>query len=434
MRPRSRPASGEPPQPTRREFLAGLGAAATLPLLEGLPFRARPVFDFRVRTITAGVAAASPGNLAPFEAALDLLARGKRRLEAAGYEVQTVRLATPALFAGSDPAERARRLPALQALDRLARERGAMLSLGPVLVHDRPDRELPAWAAELVGSTRVAQFSLAVASAGQGVHAKAVRTAAEVCLALSRVLPDGVANFRFAAAALVPAGTPFFPVAHHAGPDSIAVGLETPRLVRRALGSDGDTGAGERRLRAALDAALGPVERSMRGFAREERRHYLGIDPSPAPGMDSSIGEAIEGFTGVPFGGPATLAACAAVTAALKSLAVATCGYAGLMLPVLEDPVLAARAAEGRFGLQELLLFSSVCGTGLDVIPVPGDAAPEDLARVIGDMAALAVRLGKPLAARLFPMPGKRAGDAVAFADPLLARSVVLPLAGPAPR
>ena len=49
------------------------------------------------------------------------------------------------------------------------------------------------------------------------------------------------------------------------------------------------------------------------------------------------------------------------------------CGYCGLMLPVLEDPVLAQRAGEGRYSVRDLLLYSSVCGTGLDVVPVPGD-------------------------------------------------------------
>jgi uncharacterized protein (UPF0210 family) len=38
------------------------------------------------------------------------------------------------------------------------------------------------------------------------------------------------------------------------------------------------------------------------------------------------------------------------------------------------------------------------------------------------------VRLKKALSARLFPVPGKKAGDAVAFSDPLLGASKVLPL------
>ena len=45
-------------------------------------------------------------------------------------------------------------------------------------------------------------------------------------------------------------------------------------------------------------------------------------------------------------------------------------GYCGLMLPVMEDLVLAARAAESppAFTLRDLLTFSSVCGVGLDTV------------------------------------------------------------------
>ncbi|PYP67936.1 MAG: DUF711 domain-containing protein, partial [Gemmatimonadetes bacterium] len=75
--------------------------------------------------------------------------------------------------------------------------------------------------------------------------------------------------------------------------------------------------------------------------ARREGRRYLGIDASPAPGKDASIGAAVEALTHTPFGGASTLEACASITDVLKGLALRTCGYSGLMLPVLEDPVLA---------------------------------------------------------------------------------------------
>ena len=45
------------------------------------------------------------------------------------------------------------------------------------------------------------------------------------------------------------------------------------------------------------------------------------------------------------------------------------------------------------------------------------------------DVATLSDRLRKPLSARLFPVPGKAAGDAVQFDDPFLTNSVVLPVA-----
>ncbi|HVH09364.1 MAG TPA: DUF711 family protein [Gemmatimonadales bacterium] len=177
---------------------------------------------------------------------------------------------------------------------------------------------------------------------------------------------------------------------------------------------------------ALLEARLRPLERLGRELARRGKRVFGGIDLSPAPGKDASVGAAIEGLTGRPFGDASTLAACAAITDALKRVRVKRCGYSGLMLPVLEDPVLARRASEGRYSVRELLLYSSVCGTGLDVVPLPGDAAPERLAALVGDMAALAVKLGKPLSARLFPVPGKAPGDLAHFDDPYLTDCVVM--------
>ena len=95
-------------------------------------------------------------------------------------------------------------------------------------------------------------------------------------------------------------------------------------------------------------ALLAPVAALGEEIARRTGWRYLGIDVSPAPGLEASIGEAIELLTGAPFGAPSTLAACAAITEVLKGLDVRTCGYSGLMLPVLEDPVLARRASEKR--------------------------------------------------------------------------------------
>ena len=97
------------------------------------------------------------------------------------------------------------------------------------------------------------------------------------------------------------------------------------------------------------------------------------------------------------------------------------------MLPVLEDPVLAQRAVEGRFGISELLLYSSVCGTGLDVVPLPGDTQVDALAAIVSDVAALATKYRKPLSARLFPVPGKRAGERVSFDNPYLTETIVMP-------
>ena len=54
----------------------------------------------------------------------------------------------------------------------------------------------------------------------------------------------------------------------------------------------------------------------------------------------------------------------------------------------------------------------------------------ETLAGLLFDVAALAVRLKKPLHARLMPIPGKVAGDPVQFDFPYFTESRVLPLDG----
>jgi hypothetical protein len=389
-----------------------LAASAALPLVRtASDSRAAGAPPPRIRTITAGVELSSPTDRGPVEAAIAMLGRARKVFESEGYEVQTLRVATPPLMAAADDRAREAALTELQALDELASGHGILLSIGPVLSADRPEPHLAAWAAELARTTRNLNFTVAVG----GTAPHAATAAAQTMAAIARATPKGLGNFRFAAAANIPPGTPFFPVAYHQGPDALAIGLESASLV--------DSGA---QLRDRLDEVLAPIARTAAEFARREGRAYLGIDPSPAPGKDRSIGAAIESLTGVPFGSASTLDACAAITAALKSLRARTCGYAGLMLPVLEDPVLARRATEGRYGVQDLLLYSSVCGTGLDVVPLPGDTPVEVLARIIQDVATLSARLRKPLSARLFLIPGKTAGQVAHFDDPYLMDSAVM--------
>jgi hypothetical protein len=75
-----------------------------------------------------------------------------------------------------------------------------------------------------------------------------------------------------------------------------------------------------------------------------------------------------------------------------------------------------------------LLAYSAICGTGLDTVPLPGDCSVDDLTKVISDMASLAVRLRKPLSARLLPVPGKLAGERTSFSSPYFTDTLIKPL------
>ncbi len=383
---------------------------------------------FKIRTITAGLNLKNTSDLAAIESSTEFLLRARKKFEAEGYEIQTLRIATQPLPEYLNGKSRGEALADLKKIDTLVSARNVLLSIGPVITDDRHDAEFPSWAAQLVKETKNINFSVAVASPERGVHSQSALTAAEAIVAISKVSPGGEGNFRFTAAANCLAGTPFFPVAYHRGPAAFSIGLETPGLLQEAFAQSKDIDEGKAKLKALLESELGPVEKLAQGIARSEHREYLGIDVSPAPSKDASIGAAIEALTRVPFGSASTLAACAAITDVLKSLKIKTCGYSGLMLPVLEDPVLATRAAEGRYSVRELLLYSSVCGTGLDVVPLAGDTSAKELAALIRDVAALSTKLHKPLSARLFLIPGKKTGDRAEFSNPFLTSSVVMKL------
>jgi uncharacterized protein (UPF0210 family) len=143
---------------------------------------------------------------------------------------------------------------------------------------------------------------------------------------------------------------------------------------------------------------------------------------------DVSIGAAIEAFTGAKFGSSGTLTAARIITTAVKAVPQKQVGYSGLMVPVMEDKLLAQRWAESTYNIDSLLAYSAVCGTGLDTVPLPGDITLEQMQWIFADVASLAIKWNKPLSARLQPIPGKKAGDQTEFQDPYLFNTTLHPL------
>ena len=100
---------------------------------------------------------------------------------------------------------------------------------------------------------------------------------------------------------------------------------------------------------------------------------FTGIDYSlaPFPENELSIGGALENLGLKEIGQHGSLAAAAFLADTIDQANIQRTGFSGLMLPVLEDSILAERAAEGTLTVKDLMLYSAVCGTGLDTIPLP---------------------------------------------------------------
>ncbi len=361
--------------------------------------------------------------------ALEVLRAVKQDLEQAGYEVQSLRIATQPFPEYVRGLSRKDALEFFRAYDALARKEGFDAALGPALLRSNDDPAEAELLAEVLLETRTLNASLTVA-AEDGVHWKGVRAAARLIKRLSEESPRSQANFNFAATAMVPSNTPFFPGAYHRTLGrEFAIALESANLVAEALNlGRGDAEKARHELREALGNHARRIQEIARRSAKRSRWKYVGMDLSPAPLKQVSIGAALENFTGARLGSSGTLTAAAAITAALRDIPVERAGYSGLMLPVLEDEVIARRWSEGALSLDALLAYSAVCGTGLDTIPLPGDVTVEQLERILGDMATLAYRLRKPLSARLMPVAGKKAGDRTEFDDPFLVNALIQPL------
>ncbi|MBN1580688.1 MAG: DUF711 family protein, partial [Anaerolineae bacterium] len=241
----------------------------------------------------------------------------------------------------------------------------------------------------------------------------------------------------FAALANVPPGTPFFPAAYHNGSEPFfSLALESADLAVDACQSAQNAEEARQRLISAIELQAQHLVPVSERLSRQHRLRFGGLDFSlaPFPTPEISIGAALEALTGQPVGSAGTLAAAATLASALDQAQFPHTGFCGLMLPVLEDSVLAQRAAEGRLNIGELLQWSAVCGTGLDTVPLPGDVSEHALAGLLFDVAALSTRQQKPLTARLMPLPGKAAGDAVHFDFSYFADGGVLSLDGGAGR
>lgn len=293
------------------------------------------------------------------------------------------------------------------------------LSVGPALVDD-PEapllsiQRLP----DALSRTERVFAAIALASAERGINLAAVRASAEVIHQLAQSTPQGFGTLRLAVLANCPPGSPFFPAAYHTnGPPCFAFATQAADLVVNAF--EGATSLDQARHRL-IDVLQSTAAQLLRVADRLVDEHHLpfgGIDFSLAPYPDqwTSIGGAIERLGVDRFGGPGTLFAAALISHCLRQIDYPRCGYSGLMFPVLEDRVLAARADEGMYSLDSLLLYSAVCGAGLDTVPLPGDVDVDEMAGILLDVATLAVALNKPLSARLMPVPELSAGQRTAF-------------------
>lgn len=426
-----------------------------------------------------------------FEVAKKNLTLALDKLNADGYEVQTVRLSFNRIEDWLDLVNYEQQMIFLSALvDKCDVASHVALGCCSSASYISLIPKLFSYNSKFNGSVHIPMES------EDGVYtlpdANVCAEAAKVALHLSTLGDgNGTENFRFCIGFNCQPGTPFLPISffhsEHAHADGISIGLENGYFLFLAFHGFVDSttksyvvdkpaaevssnassvadktavfAAARRNLKDVLLQALTPLQALIMSICAEcSNVKYLGIDASLNPGMTQldSVGAGMEWLLADPeqsasedlndptkkgystagcFGSFSTLSVVSLITAALKQLVneqeqngLLLVGYNGLMLPVMEDVILAKRAlgdssrpkvgekslpliGNTMYTLRDLLVFSTICGVGLDTVPIPGDTSVAELANIYSEVGTLAFRLNKPLSCRLFPMPGKKAGE-----------------------
>ena len=375
----------------------------------------------KIRTITTGFNVELPLKEEQISHIADFTHKARVLFESKGYAVQTVRIATQPwerYFESRDQI-----VSLVKALEGLTHKYGLDYSnVGTTL-----NEKLIPIIYDMMESTSH-MFCTVLVSDDRTISYERASQTAKLIRRLSRISKDGFTNLRFAAIFNTRPGSPFYPAAYHEGPTSFAIGTENSDLVNKAFARAKTIEEAAMYLREVLAEEFKRIEEIAEEISVTEKVKYDGIDVSIATSVapEESIAYAFEKLGFGRFGDVGTLAIAKIITDTVKGLDIKKCGYSGLMLPVLEDYGLAERNTEGAYNLGNLLLYSSVCGTGLDTIPLPGDISEKKLFALLLDIASLSIALDKPLSARLMPIPGKRIGEMTQYQFEYFANSKIM--------
>jgi hypothetical protein len=212
--------------------------------------------------------------------------------------------------------------------------------------------------------------------------------------------------------------------------------IETVLQALEALPPHADTEQKRVAIVAALSEIVTAVDEVGHAVEAQTGFAYKGMDISLAPFPDKRRSIAtVFNRLGLEMPGHAgTVAVTSFFTNILKSVlrltGVRATGFNGVMFAPLEDTGLAAAGNARLVTPDKLLQWSTVCGCGIDMVPVAGNILREELAALMLDTAAVSSTLRKPLGVRVLPIPGADVNEMTDFNHDFLVNTRVMPLYG----
>ncbi|MDR2019767.1 MAG: PFL family protein [Treponema sp.] len=270
--------------------------------------------------------------------------------------------------------------------------------------------------------------SVNVASTKSGINMDAVRRMGEIVKATAEktAARDGLGCAKLVVLCNAPEDNPFMAGAFHGpgeGENCLNVGVSGPGVVKAALESHRDASFDE--IADVIKKTAFKITRMGQLVGMEAARRLgvpfgiLDLSLAPTPEAGDSVARILEELGLEAAGTHGTTAALAMLTDMVKKGGVMASthvgGFSGAFIPVSEDEGMTAAVRSGSIGLDKLEAMTSVCSVGLDMIALPGDTSAATISAIIADEMAIGMVNNKTTAARLIPVPGKKAGDWAEF-------------------
>jgi uncharacterized protein (UPF0210 family) len=322
--------------------------------------------------------------------------------------------------------------PYAQTLDEVARELGVDFVGGfSALVQkgfSSGDEKLIASIPEALSVTGRVCASVNVASTRSGINMNAVRRMGEIVkqTSLKTADRDGIGCAKLVVFCNAPEDNPFMAGAFHGIGESescLNVGVSGPGVVKAAL--EAHRGAGFDELADVIKKTAFKITRMGQLVGMEAAKRLgvpfgiLDLSLAPTPEVGDSVARILEEMGLESAGTHGTTAALAMLTDMVKKGGVMASthvgGFSGAFIPVSEDEGMVAAVRNGALSLDKLEAMTCVCSVGLDMIALPGDTSASTIAAIIADEMAIGMVNNKTTAARLIPVPGKKAGDWAEF-------------------
>jgi len=298
---------------------------------------------------------------------------------------------------------------------------------------DPLEREQIASAKKIITETENGFANFAIANSGRSLNSNHIEPCVDLIKDVSRI-NNGIENFRLGFSFGLNNETPFFPYSRNLSREGFSIGLEYVNVLNEIItkNSRKPLDVIRKEILQTLENILDSVAKICDEIEDDTGLEFLGIDlslaPYPYPLEDQSIVDLIETLGNIGrsrgdrefrFGMSGTMFLHTFITSTIKEIVNSekykTTGFNGVMYSLLEDTGLSKRYSDGSIGISDLLLTSTTCGCGIDMVPIADIGSKKIISSLFFDVYAISLALDKPLGIRILPIPNSRPGDQTSF-------------------